>query len=105
MNVCSGRYLNLFTDLTKEDSTDLPDDSLDIMIAFAEWVDEDKVVDMEERARNAIEKWKEKYYPRVDVNNPRAVRSISHKINKVLEREFEEEAIFVHVEAEQTLLP
>lgn len=100
MNTCVGSYLNLFTDERRVDSTDLPDDKLDIYIVFAEWMGDDEMPAAEVRARNAIEKWRDRYYPRV-MDNPKAIRSISHKIKKVLEREFAEEAIFIHVDSKQ----
>ena len=100
MNVCTGAYLNLFSDTLHIDKTDLADDNLDIFIVFAEWFDDD-ITEAEERARAAIERWKGSYYPRVSPDNPNANRSIGHKIKRVLEREFEDEAIFIHVTAEQ----
>ena len=102
MNVCIGNYVNLYTDdYVPDPDIDLEDDVVDIYIVFAEWFDE--VFKAEERAREAIKEWKAKHYVRVDRNNPKQLRSISHKIKKVLEREFEEEAIFIHVEAKQKL--
>lgn len=99
MNACIGNYLNIFTDEYHVDEIDLEDDILDIYIIFAEWFDEiDKA---EERAEEAIKRWKNKYYTRVNPDNPKAVRSISHKIKKVLEREFEDDAIAVFVKATQ----
>ena len=99
MNVCVGRYLNIFTDENHVEKIDLEDDVLDIYIIFAEWFD--AIDEAEERARNAIVKWKEKYYPRVDPDNPKAQRFIEKKIKKVLEKEFYEEAILVYVKATQ----
>ena len=101
MNTCVGCYLNLFSDERKMDSTDLLDDKLDIYIIFAEWKGDDEMPEAELRARSAIEKWKNKYYPRVNPDNQKAIRSIAHKLKKVLEREFYEEAIFIHVDAKQ----
>ena len=98
MNVCIGNYLNIFTD-SHVDEIDLEDDILDIYIIFAEWFDE--IDEAEERAMKAIKRWKDRYYPRVNPDNPRAIRSISHKIKKVLEREFEDDAIAVFVKTEQ----
>lgn len=99
MNVCIGNYLNIFTDEFHVDEIDLEDDILDIYIIFSEWFDE--IDEAEERAIKAIKKWKDRYYPRVNPDNPGAIRSISHKIKKVLEREFEDDAIAVFVKAEQ----
>ena len=99
MNVCVGNYLNIFTDECHVDEIDLEDDILDIYIIFAEWFDE--IDEAEKRAMNAIKRCKDRYYPRDNPDNPRAIRSISHKIKKVLEKEFEDDAIAVFVKAEQ----
>lgn len=99
MNICIGNYINLFTDENHVDEIDLEDDIVDIYIIFAEWFDE--VGEAEERAREAIKKWKNRYYPRVNPENPKAARFIGQKIKKVLEREFYEEAVAVFVKATQ----
>lgn len=99
MNVCVGNYLNIYTDDYHMDDTDFKDDILDIYIVFAEWFDE--IDSAEERARNALKKWRDEYYVEVDPVNPKVQRFISSKVKKVLEREFEEEAILVYVKATQ----
>ena len=102
MNICIGNYLNIFTDENHVDEIDFEDDVLDIYIVFAEWFDE--INEAEERAMNAIKKWKDRYYVRVNPDNPKQLRFIDSKIKKVLEREFEEEAILVYVKATQKLV-
>ena len=51
----------------------------------------DKLQEMEDRARNAIMKWKMKHY------EPGKTKAITSKIRKVLQREFFEEAVMVSV--------
>lgn len=101
MNVCVGNYLNIYTDEYHVDEIDFEDDILDIYIVFAEWFDE--IDSAEERARNVIKEWKDNYYTRINYENPKAQRFISQKIKKILEKEFEEEAILVYVKATQKL--
>ena len=90
MNAAYGSYLNLWSELGHEDEADL-DVSLDIFIVFAEYLGDDMAYVGEDRARNAIARWKAKYY------KPGETKSVASKIRKVLQREFAEEAVKVSV--------
>ena len=98
MKAACGRYLNLWSEIGYEDETDINSNlgyatQLDIFIVFAEFLDDDdfNVQEMEDRARNAIMKWKMKHY------EPGKTKAITSKIRKVLQREFFEEAVMVSV--------
>ena len=93
MRAACGSYLNLWSEIGHEDTTDI-DVKLDIFIVFAEFLEYRTgftAWDMEDRARNAIARWKAKYY------KPGKTKSVASKIRKVLQREFFEEAVKVSV--------
>ena len=100
MKAATGEYINLYTEVGHDDDTDLKHDKLDIFILFCEadagCLD---MIEMEERARNAIKAWMDAYYtPNYGHMSPRDVaphRFIPEKVKKILEEEFEEAVLIV----------
>lgn len=96
MKAATGEYINLYTEIGYNDETDLKDDKLDIFILFCE-ADTGNInmTEMENRARRAIEKWKNRYYvPKKSINDT-SLRFIPEKVKKVLQKEFEEAVLIV----------
>ena len=90
MKVATGEYINLFAEIGYEDETDLQDDKLDIYILFCEKDTGDiDMIEMEDRARRAIERYKHNDYIRKRNENDWG-RFISDKVKRVLEKEFED---------------
>lgn len=97
MKTASGEYLNLYTEVGYEDDTDL-DVALDIYVLFAEVYSGDiDMIEMENRARDAISKWKNGVSTRKYAGKPVSNCQISSKIRRVLAKEFEEEAVCISV--------
>lgn len=89
MKAATGEYLNLYSEIGHEDETDLHDDKLDIFILFCE-TDSGSInmAEMEDRARKAIETYKQNGYVAKKDENDKSLRFIEHKVKRVLEEAF-----------------